>query len=225
MSVRFMRAVILRPKQTFHPRFGKLWRDNLTLSALQLVSLDKYYCLLIKAILCWAEKFGFAICHGRLLSQYMFLLFHRGLDGNGDTPFNRGPERRRELVRSQTLPRNIGAQARRSIFERLDSENNRYSYFRPPLCVYSVITGRFQQPFSCRESFPSFPLSSLSSHYQPAQASWLQAQTETLPELRRVQCQQYQANSAGVVPLQNHWIPSERHFQSVMPSQSISVSE
>ncbi|XP_029965254.1 smoothelin, like isoform X2 [Salarias fasciatus] len=31
-------------------------------------------------------------------------------------------ERRRELVRSQTLPRNIGAQARRSIFERLDSE-------------------------------------------------------------------------------------------------------
>ncbi|KTG40519.1 hypothetical protein cypCar_00002799 [Cyprinus carpio] len=31
---------------------------------------------------------------------------------------------RRELVRSQTLPRNIGAQARRSIFERLDSENN-----------------------------------------------------------------------------------------------------
>uniref|UniRef100_A0A3B4WED7 Smoothelin, like n=1 Tax=Seriola lalandi dorsalis TaxID=1841481 RepID=A0A3B4WED7_SERLL len=31
-------------------------------------------------------------------------------------------DRRRELVRSQTLPRNIGAQARRSIFERLDSE-------------------------------------------------------------------------------------------------------
>ncbi|XP_070685250.1 smoothelin, like [Pempheris klunzingeri] len=33
-------------------------------------------------------------------------------------------ERRRELVRSQTLPRNIGAQARRSIFERLDNEAN-----------------------------------------------------------------------------------------------------
>lgn len=48
----------------------------------------------------------------------------RGQDGNGDTPFSRAPERRRELVRSQTLPRNIGAQARRSIFERLDSENN-----------------------------------------------------------------------------------------------------
>ncbi|XP_063061219.1 smoothelin, like isoform X1 [Engraulis encrasicolus] len=48
----------------------------------------------------------------------------RGQDGNGDTPFSRVPERRRELVRSQTLPRNIGAQARRSIFERLDSENN-----------------------------------------------------------------------------------------------------
>ncbi|XP_074536316.1 smoothelin, like isoform X2 [Halichoeres trimaculatus] len=31
-------------------------------------------------------------------------------------------ERRRELVRSQTLPRNIGAQARRSVFERLESE-------------------------------------------------------------------------------------------------------
>ncbi|KAJ0022395.1 hypothetical protein NQD34_009885 [Periophthalmus magnuspinnatus] len=35
-----------------------------------------------------------------------------------------GGERRRELVRSQTLPRNIGAQARRSIFEKLDSEAN-----------------------------------------------------------------------------------------------------
>uniref|UniRef100_A0A3P9NVJ0 Smoothelin, like n=1 Tax=Poecilia reticulata TaxID=8081 RepID=A0A3P9NVJ0_POERE len=37
-------------------------------------------------------------------------------------------ERRRELVRSQTLPRSIGAQARRSIFERLDSE---VSHSRP----------------------------------------------------------------------------------------------
>lgn len=92
-------------------------------------------------------------------------------------------------------------------------------------CVYSVITGRFQQPFSCRESFPSFPLSSLSSHYQPTQACWLQAQTEAVPELRRVQCQQYQANSAGVVPLQNHRIPSEMHFQSVLPLQRVSVSK
>ncbi len=44
---------------------------------------------------------------------------------SGDVSFGRGTERRRELVRSQTLPRNIGAQARRSIFERLDSENYR----------------------------------------------------------------------------------------------------
>ncbi|XP_028274732.1 smoothelin, like [Parambassis ranga] len=36
--------------------------------------------------------------------------------------FGQVGERRRELVRSQTLPRNIGAQTRRSIFERLDSE-------------------------------------------------------------------------------------------------------
>uniref|UniRef100_A0A8C6U736 Smoothelin, like n=1 Tax=Neogobius melanostomus TaxID=47308 RepID=A0A8C6U736_9GOBI len=35
-----------------------------------------------------------------------------------------GGERRRELVRSQTLPRNIGAQARRSIFEKLGAEAN-----------------------------------------------------------------------------------------------------
>ncbi|KAK7882822.1 hypothetical protein WMY93_028996 [Mugilogobius chulae] len=35
-----------------------------------------------------------------------------------------GGERRRELVRSQTLPRNIGAQARRAIFEKLESEAN-----------------------------------------------------------------------------------------------------
>ncbi|KAK5869003.1 hypothetical protein PBY51_009969 [Eleginops maclovinus] len=41
-----------------------------------------------------------------------------------DRSFGQVGERRRELVRSQTLPRNIGAQARRSIFERLDSETN-----------------------------------------------------------------------------------------------------
>ncbi|KAM4628430.1 smoothelin, like isoform 1-T2 [Polymixia lowei] len=43
-------------------------------------------------------------------------------DVSSDRSFGQGVERRRELVRSQTLPRNIGAQARRSIFERLDSE-------------------------------------------------------------------------------------------------------
>lgn len=45
-------------------------------------------------------------------------------DVNSDRSFGQVGERRRELVRSQTLPRNIGAQARRSIFERLDSEAN-----------------------------------------------------------------------------------------------------
>ncbi|XP_029374321.1 smoothelin, like isoform X2 [Echeneis naucrates] len=51
-------------------------------------------------------------------------LQQRDRDGctNGDKSFGQIGERRRELVRSQTLPRNIGAQARRSIFERLDSE-------------------------------------------------------------------------------------------------------
>ncbi|XP_051253544.1 smoothelin, like [Dicentrarchus labrax] len=43
-------------------------------------------------------------------------------DVSSDRSFGQVGERRRELVRSQTLPRNIGAQARRSIFERLDSE-------------------------------------------------------------------------------------------------------
>lgn len=45
-------------------------------------------------------------------------------DVSSDRSFGQVGERRRELVRSQTLPRNIGAQARRSIFERLDSEAN-----------------------------------------------------------------------------------------------------
>lgn len=40
-------------------------------------------------------------------------------------------ERRCELVRSQTLPRNIGAQARRSIFEKLDSECSNSRGFKP----------------------------------------------------------------------------------------------
>ncbi|XP_030634461.1 smoothelin, like [Chanos chanos] len=48
----------------------------------------------------------------------------RNVDMPGEMPFSKGIERRRELVRSQTLPRNIGAQARRSIFERLESESN-----------------------------------------------------------------------------------------------------
>ncbi|KAB5550342.1 hypothetical protein PHYPO_G00052700 [Pangasianodon hypophthalmus] len=48
----------------------------------------------------------------------------RNADIAGELSFGRGMERKRELVRSQTLPRSIGAQARRSIFERLDSENN-----------------------------------------------------------------------------------------------------
>ncbi|KAG7233319.1 hypothetical protein INR49_007224, partial [Caranx melampygus] len=46
----------------------------------------------------------------------------RDADTNGGRSFGPVGERRRELVRSQTLPRNIGAQARRSIFERLESE-------------------------------------------------------------------------------------------------------
>ncbi|XP_077467665.1 smoothelin, like [Stigmatopora argus] len=41
-----------------------------------------------------------------------------------ERPVGHGGERRRELVRSQTLPRNIGAQARRSIFEKLDTDVN-----------------------------------------------------------------------------------------------------
>ncbi|XP_017550355.1 smoothelin, like isoform X2 [Pygocentrus nattereri] len=48
----------------------------------------------------------------------------RDVDIPGELSFGRGIERRRELVRSQTLPRSLGAQAHRSIFERIDSENN-----------------------------------------------------------------------------------------------------
>ncbi|XP_026230966.1 smoothelin, like [Anabas testudineus] len=48
--------------------------------------------------------------------------YDRDVDAHGDRSFGQIGERRRELHRSQTLPRNIGAQARRSIFERLDSE-------------------------------------------------------------------------------------------------------
>ncbi|XP_040046193.2 smoothelin, like [Gasterosteus aculeatus] len=46
----------------------------------------------------------------------------RDVDVSSDGPCGRATERRRELVRSQTLPRSIGAQARRSIFARLDCE-------------------------------------------------------------------------------------------------------
>nr|XP_046244837.1 smoothelin, like [Scatophagus argus] len=54
---------------------------------------------------------------------YSGILQHdRDTDVSSERSFGQVGERRRELVRSQTLPRNIGAQARRSIFERLDSE-------------------------------------------------------------------------------------------------------
>ncbi|XP_056139991.1 smoothelin, like [Lampris incognitus] len=54
---------------------------------------------------------------------YSGLLHYDSLnDTSSDKSFGQGVERRRELVRSQTLPRNIGAQARRSIFERLDPD-------------------------------------------------------------------------------------------------------
>lgn len=68
----------------------------------------------------------------RLLGQVKYLLLRvlnlsvlpacRDVDAHGDRSFGQIGERRLELHRSQTLPRNIGAQARRSIFERLDSE-------------------------------------------------------------------------------------------------------
>ncbi|KAM9318039.1 smoothelin, like isoform 2-T2 [Pholidichthys leucotaenia] len=50
--------------------------------------------------------------------------FNREVEFNGDRSYGQMGERRRELVRSQTLPRSTGAQARRSVFERLDSEAN-----------------------------------------------------------------------------------------------------
>ncbi|XP_068174311.1 smoothelin, like isoform X2 [Antennarius striatus] len=54
---------------------------------------------------------------------YSGVLCHdRDNDVSSDRFFGQVGERRRELVRSQTLPRNIGAQARRSIFERVDSD-------------------------------------------------------------------------------------------------------
>lgn len=55
--------------------------------------------------------------------NYRDIVCLRNADIAGELSFSRGMERKRELVRSQTLPRSIGAQARRSIFERLDSEN------------------------------------------------------------------------------------------------------
>ncbi|KAK1785961.1 hypothetical protein P4O66_017711 [Electrophorus voltai] len=71
------------------------------------------------------------------LNQY---IPDRNVDVPGELSFGGGVERRRELVRSQTLPRSLGAQARRTIFERLDSENARrtcsclisYMPFVPP---------------------------------------------------------------------------------------------
>lgn len=45
-------------------------------------------------------------------------------DRTSDRPVPHAGERRRELVRSQTLPRNIGAQARRSVIEKLDCDSS-----------------------------------------------------------------------------------------------------
>lgn len=65
--------------------------------------------------------------HKLALTDYCLLRSGRDDDVTIDRSFGQVGERRRELTRSQTLPRNIGAQARRFVFERLDSEaSNRY---------------------------------------------------------------------------------------------------
>ncbi|XP_061683901.1 smoothelin, like isoform X2 [Syngnathoides biaculeatus] len=48
-------------------------------------------------------------------------------DESKDRAFGHGGERKRDLVRSQTLPKNIGAQARHPVFERLDTDINNSS--------------------------------------------------------------------------------------------------
>ncbi|XP_029699868.1 smoothelin, like [Takifugu rubripes] len=53
---------------------------------------------------------------------YSGLLHDRDGPSSCDRSFGPVGDRRRELVRSQTLPRNIGAQARRSIFQRLEAD-------------------------------------------------------------------------------------------------------
>lgn len=66
-------------------------------------------------------------CWQILEVRFRDLLSRRDADVSRERSFGQAGERRRELVRSQTLPRNIGAQARRSIFERLESEaGNRF---------------------------------------------------------------------------------------------------
>ncbi|MED6235384.1 hypothetical protein ATANTOWER_024927, partial [Ataeniobius toweri] len=92
-------------------------------SALQPASLAKMWTPTV------ARTLGSSNLHGKANSvpaksvTYSGLLKHdRDSDKSKDIPFGQVGERRRELVRSQTLPRSIGAQARRSIFERLDSE-------------------------------------------------------------------------------------------------------
>lgn len=67
------------------------------------------------------------VSHKFALTDYCLLRSSRDDDVTSDRSFGQVGERRRELTRSQTLPRNIGAQARRFVFERLDSEaSNRY---------------------------------------------------------------------------------------------------
>lgn len=104
-------------------------------------------------------------------------------------------------MRSQTLPRNIGAQARRSIFERLESEaGNRYGRQNHAAEVNAHYGTRiFFKKSSC------LPL----SHCQSAEASGLQTQTEAFSEFWGVERQQHQTDSSGVVPLQDYWLPGK----------------
>lgn len=67
--------------------------------------------------------FYLSVCLTVCLSNICVCL--RVMDVSRGVSLGRGMEKRRELVRSQTLPRNIGAQVRRPFFEKLDSEADR----------------------------------------------------------------------------------------------------
>ncbi|XP_077422852.1 smoothelin, like [Vanacampus margaritifer] len=125
-------------------------------------------------------------------------------DESKERSFVHGGERRRELVRSQTLPRNIGAQARRAVFERLDTD---ISNSRPKLVESKPKLKRSQ----------SFGVSSASSIKQIL-LEWCRSKTVGYQNIDIQNFSSSWSDGMAFCALVHSFFPTEFDYESLSPA-------
>ncbi|XP_077397256.1 smoothelin, like [Festucalex cinctus] len=125
-------------------------------------------------------------------------------DESKERSFAHGGERRRELVRSQTLPRNIGAQARRAVFERLDTD---ISNSRPKLVESKPKLKRSQ----------SFGVSSASSIKQIL-LEWCRSKTVGYQHIDIQNFSSSWSDGMAFCALVHSFFPTEFEYESLSPA-------